>query len=208
MYPGSATEGIVFLSVLATHCTCSMCGYDSTLSSSVCYPQIQYVLTQKVFDPREVCEALHLCNRTSSHHHDDSWGSPLLQHIDKHFESLIRENERKRKFENKWYLPSSSQREAETRQYSAISSHHEQTRSGVKHDGSSNTITFLQLTDIHFDKKYSEVRPVTKWQRGEGEGSLGTKHDSCGAISFPPEPSCHAHDGVACSVVWWLHAHI
>ena len=160
-YPGSATEGIVFLSVLATHCTCSMYGYDSTLSSSVCYPQIQYVLTQKVFDPREVCEALHLCNRTSSRHHDNR-GSPLLQHIDKHFESLIRENERKRKFENSLYLPSSSQREAETRQYSAISSHHEQTRSGVKRDGSSNTITFLQLTDIHFDKKYSEVRPVTK----------------------------------------------
>ena len=136
-------------------------------SSSVCYSQIQYVLTQKVFDPREVCEALHLCNRTSSHHHDNR-GSPLLQHIDKHFESLIRENERKRKYENKFYLPSSGQREADMRQYSAISGHHEQTRSGMKRDGSSNTITFLQLTDIHFDKKYSEVRSVTDRRRRGG----------------------------------------
>ena len=30
-YPGSATEGIVFLSVLATHCTCSMYGYKFNL---------------------------------------------------------------------------------------------------------------------------------------------------------------------------------
>lgn len=117
-----------------------------------------------MFDPREVCEALHLCSHASFDRHDDR-GSPLLRHIDKHLESLIRENERKRKFENRLYLPSSSQRDAEMRQYGATSSQRQQTqkrRSGMKRDGSSNTITFLQLTDIHFDKKYSEVRPVAK----------------------------------------------
>lgn len=117
-----------------------------------------------MFDPREVCEALHLCSHASFDCHDDR-GSPLLRYIDKHLESLIRENERKRKFENRLYLPSSSQRDAEMRQYGATSSQRQQTqkrRSGVKRDGSSNTITFLQLTDIHFDKKYSEVRPVAK----------------------------------------------
>lgn len=85
----------------------------------------------------------------------------MFRRISKHIESVMKEHTRKRVFDNKLQLPSSSLSDVELQQYSVRTGTHEDThrrRSGMKLAGNSSTVTFLQLTDIHFDKKYSEVR--------------------------------------------------
>ena len=126
---------------------------------SACYSQIQYVLSREIIDPHEICEAFHICKPTSVRTHQGR-GSPFFQRISKHIDSVMKQHTRTREFDSKLQLPSSSLSDLELQQYSVRTGAHEQTRrrrSGMRLGGDSGTVTFLQLTDIHFDKKYAEV---------------------------------------------------
>ena len=90
--------------------------------------QVQYVLTEKVLDPRSICEQLHLCSQVPLQREaplEITVGQKMSNH-----NRAIRSMDKKMNPEV----------------------HH---TPGKQH---SRQITFVQISDIHLDRQYAEVQ--------------------------------------------------
>ena len=129
--------------------------------------QLQYALAHAVLEPRPICQALHLCDRSLSLDANLKDVPTTLQSIHKAFKQLISEklpNETKA-----IKLSLSGQREevyttlqrqriqSKQRIHSAYTDISRDTK--LQRDDL-DTITILQLADIHIDPLYSEVGGV------------------------------------------------
>ena len=84
--------------------------------------QVQYVLTEKVLDPRSVCQQLHLCSRESVDHAIKSTVDQKSSNDDRSAKTVDT------KIDSKLDLKSRKPQ-----------------------------VTFVQISDIHLDREYSEV---------------------------------------------------
>ena len=156
--------------------------YVRVLSVHFC-TQLQYVLTHKAIEPREFCQTLHICNQTqanSAHRRK----SPLLQAIERMVREVKLTEERRllkmveaerhkpaqgvfktsgaaqlSKFVGVASLPMESAEKTATSSKSKMfyPPQSRQSSAGPR-VAQSDTLRILQISDIHLDTDYSEVR--------------------------------------------------
>lgn len=123
--------------------------------------QILYVLAHDSLKPMEVCEAFHLCENTSAatleQSHRDT-AHQMLYSLRQTLVSILGKDRRVRKSEAGGSHSNVLRPEAplSREKKEALRSMKEVRRTGEM-ERESDTITILQLTDIHLDRMYTEV---------------------------------------------------
>ena len=168
--------------------------------------QIQYSLAHAVIEPRPICQALHLCDQQHTN----------LRDIPAAFHSIHHSIEQL-KLSSK---PSSQRETVDTpsqrwRVLKSTAGDSKQHRPSDQLKDGSDTITILQLADIHLDKLYSEVGC---WARSHSEvGCWARSHSEVGCWARShSEVGCwaHSHSEVGCwarshsEVGCWAHFHL
>lgn len=130
--------------------------------------QIQYALTHVLIEPREFCQAIHLCSRAMS---GAAWSQvpPLLQAVEQVVRKARATAEGRMMVENRERRASAAYSPAGVDQfgkYAESASTAFETRYGKVHRprgdapsvvAQSDTLRILQISDIHPDLDYSEV---------------------------------------------------
>ncbi len=137
-------------------------------------PQVMYVIARDALPPREICESLHYCEnssrRTSEHCHGDA-SLKMLHEIRATLGAILAGGERSGKGRLGWHRASTQRLSAMKEPHSPGKVGRDRSllgmekaeekerggRRGKKPSGESDTITILQLTDIHLDSMYEEV---------------------------------------------------
>lgn len=145
-------------------------------------PPIQFVGSQIILDPTTICQDLNICPPSSN-------STPAKQKAGK--ESLspsygkTRGGKLSRLSQSDFSLPAWGSKFPSVGNRSAVPLRELPKKKPVRPDAQSKTITFLQLTDIHFDAYYAEGSPTDcnihfccrSWYHGNGSaGHYGDYH--------------------------------